>query len=160
MSSREDDSDREKGLYRKYTVVRTDGSSGPGGKHEACEFFVLDLVHDAHAVAALEAYAASCEREYPALYDDLQDKIARLSKSRRCIPLRRRVKGKPGGEGVKCDEPGVIPLGNGCWFCPFHAIEFHTTQHRLGERAVQALERRGFEVPPGRELPDLGEKRK
>lgn len=50
-------SDEKRGLYRKYDVKRTDGSSGPGGKHEHCAYFVLDLEHDPFAIPALRAYA-------------------------------------------------------------------------------------------------------
>ena len=63
--------DRERGLYRKYKIERTDGRSGPGKKHENCTYFVLDLVHDPHAIPALLAYAKSCEADYPALASDL-----------------------------------------------------------------------------------------
>lgn len=66
--------DRVRGLYRKYEVRRVDGSSEPGGKHAACEYFVLDLTHDPHANAALLAYVESCEQEYPKLAQDLIDK--------------------------------------------------------------------------------------
>ncbi len=59
--------DRERGLYRKFEVTRTDGESAPGGKHEHCCYFVLDLDHDQFSVPALEAYAAACEREFPIL---------------------------------------------------------------------------------------------
>ena len=70
--------DRGRGLYNKFTVARTDGSSEPGGKHAGCEYFVLDLDHDKHAAAALEAYAASCWEEYPFLADDLRRKAKAL----------------------------------------------------------------------------------
>ncbi len=63
--------DTKRGLYRKYKVSRTDGSSKPGEKHDGCEYFVLDLEHDKHAKAALKAYAKSCAREFPALAKDL-----------------------------------------------------------------------------------------
>lgn len=63
--------DRDKGYYRKFKVERTDGSSGPGGKHERCAYFVLDLDHDRHAAPALKAYADSCRAEFPELADDL-----------------------------------------------------------------------------------------
>lgn len=66
--------DKTKGLYRKFTVIRNDGSSNLGGKHEHCEYFVLDMTHDAHARAAIRAYAESCEAEYPLLADDLRRK--------------------------------------------------------------------------------------
>lgn len=69
-------SDPTRGLYSKYAVKRTDGSSDPGGRHEGCEYFVLDLTHDPHARAALEAYADSCEGDYPLLARDLRDAAA------------------------------------------------------------------------------------
>lgn len=63
--------DAERGLYDKYNVERADGSSGPGGKHEHCDYFILDLVHDKLAVTALTAYAKGAEHEFPQLADDL-----------------------------------------------------------------------------------------
>jgi len=63
--------DKTRGLYEKFTVIRNDGSSEPGGKHHGCEYFVLDLTHDKHAGAALLAYAHSCAAEYPLLASDL-----------------------------------------------------------------------------------------
>jgi hypothetical protein len=62
--------DRTRGLYEKFRVERTDGESAPGGKHEGCEYFVLDLTHDPHALPAILAYAKSCESEYPMLASD------------------------------------------------------------------------------------------
>lgn len=67
--------DKNRGLYHKFNIARTDGSSGPGGKHEHCEYFVLDLAHDKHAMAAISAYADSCEKEFPALAADLRRKL-------------------------------------------------------------------------------------
>ena len=67
--------DEQRGLYRKYEVRRTDGSSGPGGKHESCRYFVLDLDHDPHAAPALEAYADSCAHDYPRLAMDLREAV-------------------------------------------------------------------------------------
>lgn len=66
--------DHQRGLYDKYIVRRVDGSSERGGKHEHCRYFVLDLNadHDPHAAAALDAYANSCAREFPALAADLR----------------------------------------------------------------------------------------
>lgn len=63
--------DATRGLYGKFRVERTDGSSGTGGKHEHCRYFVLDLNHDPRAVAAIRAYANSCRNQYPALAEDL-----------------------------------------------------------------------------------------
>ena len=65
------DVEKTTGLYHKFDVTRTDGSSGPGGKHEHCRYFVLDLDHDPHAPAAIRAYADSCRADYPALAADL-----------------------------------------------------------------------------------------
>jgi len=62
------------GLYRKFTVERTNGSSGPGGKHEHCDYFVLDWMHDKFAVPAALAYAKACEAEYPELARDLRER--------------------------------------------------------------------------------------
>jgi hypothetical protein len=59
--------DQKRGIYRKYTVTRTDGSSESGGKHEHCSYFVLDLEHDQFAISALKAYAKACRRQYPEL---------------------------------------------------------------------------------------------
>ena len=59
------------GLYRKFEVRRTDGSDAPGGKHEHCEYFVLDATHDPCAIPALRAYANACRAEYPRLAEDL-----------------------------------------------------------------------------------------
>lgn len=64
--------DQEKGLYPKYEVHRRDGSSAPGGKHEKCYMYVLDLDHDPFAKPALLAYADACEAEYPQLARDLR----------------------------------------------------------------------------------------
>ena len=63
------------GLYHKFNVARTDGSSEPGGKHHADEYFVLNLTTDKHALPALVAYAKSCASEYPALAADLRTRI-------------------------------------------------------------------------------------
>jgi len=99
------------------------------------------------AVAALATYADSCESDFPALYDDLQDKLARMYRSRTCVPLRLN-----GQKERTCSEPAVIPLGNGCWFCTEHAVDFHVRGHELGPMAIAALKRRGVDVPPGKQL--------
>ena len=68
--------DQQRGLYEKYKVTRTDGSSGPGGKHAECDYFVLDLAHDSFARVALLAYATACESEYPLLAESLRLRVA------------------------------------------------------------------------------------
>ena len=67
------------GLYHKFNVTRTDGSSEPGGKHHDDEYFVLNLTTDKHAMPALAAYAEACAVEYPALAADLRKKIVASS---------------------------------------------------------------------------------
>ena len=62
------------GLFRKFDVRRTDGSDKPGGKHEGCEYFVLDVDHDRHAEAALAAYADSVEATHPDLARDMRNR--------------------------------------------------------------------------------------
>ena len=64
--------DAGRGIYRKFAVERTDGSSKFGGKHEHCKYFVLDLTHDQFAAAALRAYATACAKKFPKLALDLQ----------------------------------------------------------------------------------------
>ena len=47
--------DKNRGLYEKFTVHRNDGSDAIGGKHNGCEYFVLDLTQDRHPTAGLLA---------------------------------------------------------------------------------------------------------
>lgn len=68
--------DKNRGLYGKFRVERTDGRSAPGEEHDQCEYFVLDLTHDKHAVPAIKAYAESCQSEFPRLSKDLLDVYA------------------------------------------------------------------------------------
>lgn len=60
------------GVFRKFKVHRTDNSDAPGGKHEGCEYFVLDVDHDPCARAALIAYAAAVEPTHPILAADMR----------------------------------------------------------------------------------------
>lgn len=62
------DADKTRGLYKKYDITRLNDEEG---KHDACEYFVLDLTHDKFAVPALRAYAEACRGEYPKLAEDL-----------------------------------------------------------------------------------------
>ena len=66
--------DEQQGAYRKFAVTRTDGSSAPGGKHEHCEYFVLDVDCDPHAAAALTAYANAAEATHPKLASDMRQR--------------------------------------------------------------------------------------
>lgn len=84
--------DRTRGLYEKFHVERTDGKSDTGEKHDGCEYYVLDLDHDPHAAPALEAYATSCEKEYPALAADLRYKALVIRE--RASPSSTRAEGR------------------------------------------------------------------
>jgi hypothetical protein len=70
--------DPKRGLYHKFNVARTDGTSALGEKHYGCDYFVLDLTHDKYALPALEAYMAACASEFPLLAADLWKKIAEM----------------------------------------------------------------------------------
>jgi len=68
--------DHDVGLYNKFKVSRADGRDQRlTDKHYGCRYFVLDLNHDQHAKAAIEAYASSCESEFPKLAEDLRNQI-------------------------------------------------------------------------------------
>lgn len=70
--------DKTRGLYGKFIITRTDGQSDPGEKHDGCEYFVLDLTHDLHAIPAIKSYALSCQDEYGMLALDLMRIVRRL----------------------------------------------------------------------------------
>lgn len=74
MSDLPNTSPHNRGLYKKFHVTRTDGRDEPGNKHHNCEYFVLDMDHDDHAMAAIRAYVQSLEDagEYPDLAADLR----------------------------------------------------------------------------------------
>lgn len=64
--------DENRGLYDKYIVTKADGTPAPG------PLFILNYSKDAHARAALAAYANSCEATRPALAIDLRAALAKL----------------------------------------------------------------------------------
>lgn len=72
LSRRAEKPDAARGLYEKFRVTRLDGTDGPGGKHEGCRYFVLDLTHDPFAFPAIRAYARACEATLPVLAADLR----------------------------------------------------------------------------------------
>lgn len=68
-------SNEAQGLYNKFEVYRRDGSSELGGKHEGCDYFVLDLSHDPYAAETLWYYAGACAQSHPLLSQDLKDRV-------------------------------------------------------------------------------------
>lgn len=77
----------DRGFYNKFCVARADGQSAPGGKHEHCTYFVLDVYCDPHASPALAAYAESCRENYPALAADI-DQMLTASNQRKVVADR------------------------------------------------------------------------
>ena len=70
-------SKKQPGMCGKFNVTRIDGKDAPGEKHHGCDYFVLDLTHDPHAIPAILAYADSCEKDgYQVLADELRAKVA------------------------------------------------------------------------------------
>ena len=67
--------DSRNGLYKKFYVSRV---TDPAHKHRHCDYFVLDLVHDQHAISALLAYAESCFHEFPELAGDLRKRVVAM----------------------------------------------------------------------------------
>ena len=59
-------------LYEKFVVQRTDRTDGRGMKHDACDYFVLDLTHDPHGIPAVLAYADACQATHPQLAADIR----------------------------------------------------------------------------------------
>ena len=68
----------KRGIYPKYHVARL---SDPVGKHNECNYFVLDPQHDPHAKKALEAYAESCQANYPVLATELRGWLERVDET-------------------------------------------------------------------------------
>ncbi len=81
-----DDTDSAPGIYHKFWVRRTDGSSGEGRKHEKCDYFVLDWEHDPFAIPAARAYADACESRYPDLAIDLRARANEAERRRGGAP--------------------------------------------------------------------------
>jgi hypothetical protein len=65
--------DEGRGLYEKFEVRRTDGSSEPGCKHHGCRYFIIDYSHDPFAPVALCAYASACQSSHPQLATEILD---------------------------------------------------------------------------------------
>lgn len=94
--------DKIRGIYEKFTVTRTDGKSAPGEKHDGCQYFVLDIGCDPHAVPALLAYAKSCKAEYPLLARDVLNKAQMACEHRWADTLHG-----PDTNGEHCEICGV-----------------------------------------------------
>ncbi len=98
------------GLYNKFNVTRTDGSSEPGGKHHGDEYFVLNLTTDKHVRPALTAYAKSCAGEFPALAADLRA-ICQAMQKNEFVPVPETT--LPDGTVVPAFHVGKYFSGSG-----------------------------------------------
>lgn len=79
--------DKTKGMFHKFRVERTDGTSAPGEKHHGCQYLVLDLDHDPHARTAALTYAAAVEADgYNQLAGDLRALVLRILRDRALAP--------------------------------------------------------------------------
>lgn len=93
---------RDLGVFRKFAVTRTDGGSAPGRKHAGCEYFVLDLVHDPHAIPAVRAYTVSAKMDgYHQLAWDLRQRIGDIPTDLNNLrqPVPREVVERPDPQG-------------------------------------------------------------
>ncbi len=74
-------SNKDKGLYPKYQVHRTDGRDEDGGDRANARYFVLDYVNDPAAREALRTYSSfALAQGFEQLYDDLQDALERVER--------------------------------------------------------------------------------
>lgn len=87
---RENDPDSGRGLYRKFRVERVKESD----KHRNCEYYVLDMDHDAFAEPALLTYAAACQDKYPQLAADLRSRYGATAEEPRPEPTREWLIGE------------------------------------------------------------------
>jgi hypothetical protein len=113
--------DTNRGLYQKFNVTRIDGSDAPGERNHGHRYLVLDLDKlptDAHAKAAVIAYAESCEDDYPQLAADLR------SYTNRILP----------GTFVTVPE---TTLPNGTVVPAFRVGQYHATQRQDGTPWVE-----------------------
>ena len=78
--------EKSPGLYRKFNVYRTDGSSDLHGKHHDCEYLVLDWTHDPYTLPAADAYATACAGKFPELAADIHKRLDSRGWSRPCKP--------------------------------------------------------------------------
>lgn len=74
--------DTNRGLSHKFNVTRIDGSDAPGERNHGHRYLVLDLDKlptDAHAKAAVIAYAESCEDDFRMICSAIADHVVRVA---------------------------------------------------------------------------------
>ena len=80
------------GLYQKFDVKRRDGRDAAGGDRQNAAYFVLDVVNDPFAVAALTNYRIMCEGTCPELANELFALETELRSGRRDGPMLARLR--------------------------------------------------------------------
>lgn len=100
----------EQGLYGKFRIERTDGTSSPGCKHHGCDYFVLDVTHDKHAAAALAAYAGAVAATHPQLAADMRSRwnLPAQPAGDAALPVVAHKVTGPRGDLIGIFESGVI----------------------------------------------------
>jgi len=83
-----------RGLYRKYSVKRRDGrDKKKGDRRRGAVYFVLDVVNDPFAVAALTNYRLECEGNCPLLANELFALEQELRAGRHDGPMLQKLRG-------------------------------------------------------------------
>lgn len=135
--------DTGQGLFQKFEVRRTDGSSEPGGKHEGCEYFVLDTDHDPHAAAALRAYASACEASHPLLARDLRQRYhlpaempleVKWSKEMVNVPILQRFDQREPIGWLQVRRDALPPTPDWCFsigYCAMGLTDLRVTEYEL-----------------------------
>lgn len=138
--------DTEQGLFQKFIVTRTDGSSGPGGKHEGCEYFVLDTDHDPHAPAALAAYATEVERTHPQLAADMRLRYrlpptvpleVRWSKDKVSVPILRNFDNSDPLGWLQIRQDALPPTPDFCFSIGYKVLRWE--QDRVIDYQLQSV---------------------
>lgn len=131
------------GLFQKFEVRRTDGSSEPGGKHEGCEYFVLDTDHDEFAAAALAAYANACQATHPLLARDLRERyhlppqiplVVTISPEMVSVPILRRFDQSDWIGWLQVRRDALPPTPDWCFSIGYRAMgltDLRVTEYQL-----------------------------
>lgn len=88
--------DKERGLYSKFIVERTDGRDQPGGDRENARYFVLDYVNDPVAREAVRTYCSfALALGFEKLYDELMDALDEVEKKYGAYDWNRVLSERP-----------------------------------------------------------------
>jgi hypothetical protein len=74
--------DKRNKLQQKYYVERIDERDRDGGDRVDSKYFVLDYIHDPYSLAALEAYAQACSKDFPNLSAEIGALVNQLKSAK------------------------------------------------------------------------------